>query len=68
MEGTAVKLLSWAASSTSIEEIFFSFENIHTKVCNHLGNSKAFKLVFCYRILRGSVDEKYSLCMQKNDK
>ena len=32
---------------------------IHTKVHNLLGHSKAFKLVFCYMILRGSVELDY---------
>ena len=33
--------------------------NVHTKVHNLLCNSKAFKLVFCYRILRGSAELGY---------
>jgi len=48
-----------SVSSASIEQIFSYFGNIHTKVCNLLGNSKAYKLVFCYRILRGSVELDY---------
>ena len=47
-----------SVSSVSIERIFSNFGNIHTKVCN-LGNSKTFKLVFCYKILRGSVELAY---------
>jgi hypothetical protein len=55
----AVKLLSCPASSASIERIFSNFGNIHTKVRNRLGNSTAFKLVFCYRMLRGTVELEY---------
>ena len=40
-------------SSASIERVFSSFGAIHTKVRNGLGNGKASKLVFCYRMLRG---------------
>jgi len=39
--------------------IFYNFWNIHTKVHNYLGNTKAFKLVFCYRILKVGVELDY---------
>ena len=45
-----------SVSTASIEWIISNFINIHTKVHNHIGNSKAFKLEFSYRILRGSVE------------
>jgi len=40
---------------------FINLGNINTKVHNLLGNSKAFKLVLCYRILRGSFELDYSM-------
>lgn len=55
----AVNILSAPASSASIERIFSNFGNIHTKVRNRLGNEKAFKLVFCYRMLRGGNELEY---------
>ena len=42
--------------SASTERKNFNLGNIHSKVCNLLCNSKTFKLIFCYRILRGSVE------------
>ena len=48
-----------SVSSASIELIFSNFKNIHTKVRNLLGNSKAFKLAFCIWILRGSAELYY---------
>ena len=42
-------------SVSSAERIISNFGNIHTKLCNLVGNNKAFKLVFCYKILRGRV-------------
>ena len=48
-----------SVSSASSERIFSNFVNIHTKVHNLLCNSKAFKMVFCYRILRGSAELDY---------
>lgn len=41
------------ASSSSIERVFSSFGLVHSKLRNRLGNDKAAKLVFCYRMLRG---------------
>jgi len=54
-KSTAKNLMD-SVSSASIEQIFSNFRNIHTKVRNLLGNSKAFKLVLCYRILRPSLN------------
>jgi len=48
-----------SVSSASFEQIFSNFVNIHTKVHNLLCSSKAFKVVFCYRILRGSAELDY---------
>ena len=45
------KCLMDSVSSASIERIFSNFGNIHTKVCNRLGNSKTFKLVFSEVVL-----------------
>ena len=36
-----------------------SFSLIHTKMRNRIGVAKALKLVFCYRLLRGSTDLDY---------
>ena len=55
----AIQLLSAPASSASIERVFSSFGAIHNKVRNRLGNAKASKLVFCYRMLRGGNDLDY---------
>ena len=50
----ALRLLSAPASSASIERIFSNFGYIHNKLRNRLGGETAAKLVFCYRMLRGS--------------
>ena len=55
----AALLLASPASSASIERVFSSFGLIHTKVRNRLGNAKAAKLVFCYRMLRGKEELDY---------
>ena len=49
----AISLLSCLPSSASIEQVFSNFGAIHSKIRNRLGNEKAVKLVFCYRMLRG---------------
>ena len=49
----AVKLLSAPLSSGFIERVFSNFGVILTKIRNRLGNETAYKLVFCYRMLRG---------------
>ena len=36
-----------------IERVFSSFGVILTKIRNRVGNETAYKLVFCYRMLRG---------------
>lgn len=51
-----MKLHSIPCSSSSIERIFSNFSHIHSKLRNRLGVQKAAKLVFCYRMLRGSKD------------
>ena len=48
-------------SSVSTERIFSNIGNIHTKVHNQLGSSSAFKLVFCFGILRRTVDLEHCL-------
>ena len=55
----AITLLSCPPSSASIERVFSNFGVIHSKMRNRLGNKKAPKLVFCYRMLRGDkeIDE-----------
>ena len=50
----AVHLLSAPVSSAPIERIFTNFGYIHSKLQNRLGGAAAAKLVFCYRMLRGS--------------
>ena len=55
----AIQLLSSPPSSASIERIFSNFGAIHTKIRNRLGNAKAAKLVFCYRMLRGDQELDY---------
>ena len=55
----ALQLLNAPSSSASIERVFSSFGLIHTKVRNRLGNEKASKLVFCYRMLRGTEELDY---------
>ena len=49
----ATHLLTSPASSASIERVFSSFGVVHNKARNRLGNAKAAKLVYCYRMLRG---------------
>ena len=49
----AVQLMGSPSSSGSIEHIFSTFGQIHSKLRNRLGLEKATKLVFCYRMLRG---------------
>lgn len=56
---TAINLLSCPCSSASIERVFSSFGAVHSKVRNRLGNDKASKLVFCYRMLRGGKELDY---------
>lgn len=53
----AICVLSCPASSAAIERIFSSFGNVHTKARNRLGVERASKLVFCYRLLRGSTSD-----------
>ena len=55
----ALHLLTSPASSASIERVFSSFGLVHTKARNRLGNEKAAKLVFCYRMLRGKRELDY---------
>ena len=55
----AIHLLSAPSSSASIERVFSNFGVIHTKLRNRLGNEKASKLVFCYRMLRGQSEIDY---------
>ena len=50
-----------SVSSASIERLFSNLGNVHTEECNRLGNSKAYKLVFCYRIIRSSYKLDYWL-------
>jgi len=52
-----IHLLSCPASSASVERVFSSFGLVHTKLRNRLGVDRAAKLVFCYRMLRGSSAE-----------
>lgn len=52
----ACQLLSAPASSASIERIFSNFSYIFNKLRNRLGLVKASKLVFCYRMLRGTTE------------
>ena len=47
------------ASSASLERVFSSFGLVHTKLRNKLGIAKAQKLVYCYRMLRGSAELDY---------
>jgi len=47
-----VHLLSASASSAPTEHPNFGY--IHSKLQNRLGGAAAAKLVFCYRMLRGS--------------
>ena len=55
----ATQLLSAPCSSAAIERIFSNFSYIHSKIRNRLKPDKASKLVFCYRMLRGSKDLDY---------
>ena len=55
----ATHLLTSPASSASIERVFSSFGAVHTKARNRLGNVKAAKLVYCYRMLRGKDELDY---------
>ena len=55
----ATQLLSAPCSSAAIERIFSNFSYIHSKIRNRLKPEKASKLVFCYRMLRGSKDLDY---------
>jgi hypothetical protein len=63
----ACHLLSIPASSASIERIFSNFSFIHTKLRNRLGVQRATKLVFCYRMLRGTHDMDYWLWHSRNN-
>lgn len=55
----ACKLLSAPASSASIERVFSNYSYIFNKIRNRLTIDKASKLVFCYRMLRGTKDIDY---------
>ncbi|MEO0901481.1 MAG: hAT transposon family protein [Bacteroidota bacterium] len=52
----AMQLLSFPASSASIERIFSNFGLVETKLRNRLGLGTAAKLVSCYRHLRGAIE------------
>ena len=52
----ALKLLSMPASSAAIEILFSNSEMIQSNLRNRLLLSKAAKLVYCYRMLRGGED------------
>lgn len=54
-----IHLHSCPASSASVERVFSSFGIVHNKLRNRLGVERAAKLVFCYRMLRGSVSDDY---------
>ena len=56
----AIHLLSSPSSSASVERVFSNFGLIHSKIRNRLGNEKASKLVFCYRMLRGATELDYN--------
>ena len=47
------------ASSAALERIFSSLGIIQTRLRNRLGIDKAQKLVFCYRMLRGTQELEY---------
>ena len=57
----AIQLLDAPCSSAAIERVFSNFSFIHTKIKNRLGNEKASKMVFCYRLLRGSKELGYQI-------
>lgn len=59
MVAIAKTLLSSACSSASIERVFSNFGAIHSKLRNRLGNEKAAKIVFCYRMLQGPTEIDY---------
>lgn len=54
-----IRLQKLPASSASVERVFSNFSTNQTKLRNRLGIEKAGKLVFCYRMLRGSVEFEY---------
>ena len=47
------EMSSLPASSASVERIFSTFGQIHTKLRNRLGTEKIAKLVKCNRMLKG---------------
>jgi len=51
-----IHLLSCPASSASVERVFSTFGLVHNKLRNRLGVERAAKLVFCHRMLRGSMN------------
>jgi len=56
---TMTHLHSCPASSASVERVFSSFGIVHNKLRNRLGVERAAKLVFCCRMLRGSICDDY---------